>query len=107
MSPPRRSGDVQVRHRRLEMLIFLGVSGIGVYAFGSGMRALSQPGGEAGLAWLAIAGAAISILFSQMSRVHDSWPRRGKGEWSGGPVGPKGNSELRGSSPDHGRKKDS
>lgn len=59
--------------------MFLIVSALGVYALGSGMRDLSQPDGGMGLGWLAIAAAAMWVLFSQMGRVHDSWPRRGNG----------------------------
>ena len=76
MRRPRSDGDVRTRTRRLEMLIFLVVCAVGVYAFGSGMRAMTGSGGGVGLAWLAIAGVAMWILFSQMGRVHDSWPRR-------------------------------
>lgn len=76
MGPPRSHRGLRARTRRLEMLLFLAVSGVGVYALGSAMRAITKAGAAAALAWLAMAGAAMWILFSQMSRVHDSWPRR-------------------------------
>lgn len=60
----------------LEMLLFLAVSAAGIYALGSGLRAVFEPGAGVDLGWLAVAGAAMWILFSQNCRVHDSWPRR-------------------------------
>lgn len=58
------------------MLLFLFASGIGIYALGNGWTGLSEPGHGASLLWLAVAGGAIMILFWQMGRVHDTWPRR-------------------------------
>lgn len=58
------------------MLVFLAVSAAGIYALGNGLRAVFQPGRGIDLGWLAVAGAAMWILISQMGRVHDSWPHR-------------------------------
>lgn len=66
-------------HRRaIEMVVFLTLSALGIYALGNGFNGLSRSGGAGDLVWLAVAGLAIMILCSQMGRVHDSWPRRGK-----------------------------
>ena len=81
MRPTGHHGDARVGTRRWEMLLFLAVSAAGVYALGSAMQAVSGPGtGGVGLTWLAIAGAAMWILFAQMGRVHNSWPRQGQAE---------------------------
>ena len=76
MTHPPRSGDTPPRTRRLEMLLFLAVCAVGIYALGGGMQAVTGAGSAAGLAWLAIAVGAMWILFAQMGRVHSSWPRR-------------------------------
>lgn len=68
------------------MVVFLAVSAAGVYALGNGLRAVFQPDRGIDLAWLAVAVAAIWILFSQMGRVHDSWPRRPSAGRHPGPV---------------------
>ena len=62
------------------MLLFLVVSAIGIYALGNGLTGLFDPGKGIDLLWLAAAVAAMMILFAQMGRVHDSWPRRRDGE---------------------------
>lgn len=81
MRPTSPHGDVRVGTRRWEMLLFLAVSAVGVYALGSAMQAVTGPGsGVGGLTWLAIAGAAMLILFTQMVRVHNSWPRQQQAE---------------------------
>ena len=81
MRPTSPHGDARVGSRRWEMLLFLAVSAVGVYALGSAMQAVTGPGsGAVGLTWLAIAGAAMWILFTQMGRVHNSWPRQQKAE---------------------------
>lgn len=80
MSAPRRPAHDRAPRRRSEMAVFLIVSAVGVYALGSGIRDLSHPGGGIGLGWLAIAAAAMWVLFSQMGRVHDTWPRRENGQ---------------------------
>ena len=58
------------------MLLFLVVSVIGIYALGNGLAGLFEPGKGIDLLWLAIAVAAMMILFTQMGRVHDTWPSR-------------------------------
>lgn len=78
MSKPPRPPAPPTRRRAIEMVIFLTVSALGIYALGNGLKGLSKSGGAGDLVWLAIVGLAIMILCSQMGRVHDSWPRRGK-----------------------------
>jgi hypothetical protein len=60
----------------IEMLLFLGVSALGIYALGSGLSGLFEPGRGIQLAWLAVLAVTLWVLFSQMGRVHDAWPRR-------------------------------
>ncbi len=79
MKAPQRE---TIRARRvnnrqgMEMLLFLVVSAIGIYALGNGLLGLFEPGKGIDLLWLAVAVAAMLILFAQMGRVHDSWPSR-------------------------------
>ncbi len=80
MSLPPRRYKPQHRTRALEMVVFLVVSAIGVYALGTGLAGLVEPGRGFELPWLAVAAVAIWILFAQMSRVQDAWPRREKAE---------------------------
>jgi hypothetical protein len=80
-TPPRR--DPQGTHaaksrQSSETAIFIAVSIIGIWALGNGMRGLLEPGHLGNLVWFAVVGGAFMILFGQMSRVHDTWPRRGK-----------------------------
>lgn len=63
-------------HQGVELLLFLVVSAIGIYALGNGLTGLFEPGKEIDLLWLAVAVAVMMILFAQMGRVHDTWPRR-------------------------------
>ena len=63
-------------HQGMEMLLFLVVSVIGIYALGNGLTGLFEAGKGINLLWLAVAVAAMMILFAQMGRVHDSWPSR-------------------------------
>ncbi len=65
-------------HRGMELLLFLVVSATGIYALGNGLTGLFEPGKGINLLWLAVAIAAMMILFAQMGRVHDSWPSRRK-----------------------------
>jgi hypothetical protein len=67
---------VPYRRRRLEMLIFLAVCVVGVYALGQGLRGVFQPGAGIDLGWLAVAGGAFWVLYGQMCRVQEKWPRR-------------------------------
>jgi hypothetical protein len=62
----------------MEMLLFLVVSALGIYALGNGLTGLFEPGKGINLLWLAVAVAAMMILFAQMGRVHDTWPSRRK-----------------------------
>jgi hypothetical protein len=68
-------GARSVNNRQgMEMLLFLVVSVIGIYALGNGLTGLFEPGKGIDLLWLAVAVAAMMILFAQMGRVHDTWP---------------------------------
>jgi hypothetical protein len=62
--------------RGLEMLLFLVVSAIGIYGLGQGLTGLFELGQGIHLIWLAVTGIAFMILFAQMGRVKDTWPRR-------------------------------
>ncbi len=79
MKAPQRE---TIRARRvnkrqgMEMLLFLVVSVVGIYALGNGLLGLFEPGKGIDLLWLAVAVAAMLILFAQMGRVHDTWPSR-------------------------------
>jgi len=59
-----------------EMLLFLVFSVVGIYALGNGLTGLFEPGKGIDLLWLAVAVGVMMALFSQMGRVHDTWPRR-------------------------------
>jgi|GEM_PF-3533721 hypothetical protein len=70
-------GRKRVNNRQgMEMLLFLVASAISIYALGKGLTGLFEPGKGVDLLWLAVAVAAMKILFAQMGRVHDTWPRR-------------------------------
>ncbi len=62
--------------RELELLLFLVVSAVGIYGLGQGLTGLFEPGQGIHLIWLAVTGIAFMILFAQMGRVKDTWPRR-------------------------------
>lgn len=64
------------RWRLAEMFLFLFASTVGTYALGQGLKGMFVVGQSISLLWLAVAGVALFILFAQMGRVHDSWPRR-------------------------------
>ena len=76
MSKPQRTGAPTTGQRGAEMLVFLIVSAIGIYALGNGLTGLFESGKAIDLLWLAVSLAAIMLLFAQMGRVHDTWPRR-------------------------------
>src|SRR5215471_4303532 len=59
-----------------ELLLFLMVSVVGVYGLGQGLNGMFEPGQGINLLWLVVTGVAMMVLFAQMGRVHDSWPRR-------------------------------
>jgi hypothetical protein len=58
------------------MLIFLVASAVGIYSLGQGLSGLFEVGQGIHLIWLAVTGVAFLILFAQMGRVKDTWPRR-------------------------------
>jgi len=62
--------------RGLEMLLFLVVSAVGIYGLGQALPGLFEPGKGIHLIWLAVTGAAWMVLFAQMGRIKDTWPRR-------------------------------
>ena len=62
--------------RALEMLFFLVASVIGIYALGRGLTGLVEPGQGISLPWLGVTAVAFVVLFAQMGRVHDTWPRK-------------------------------
>jgi hypothetical protein len=59
-----------------EFLLFLIVSVVGVYSLGQGLNGLFEPGQGINLLWLVVTGVAMMVLFAQMGRVQDMWPRR-------------------------------
>lgn len=72
----QRGSQVASPRRGAEMLLFLVVSVLGIYALGNGLTGLFEPGQSINLLWLAVSGIAMMILFAQMGRVHDTWPSR-------------------------------
>ena len=73
------------RVRVFEMLVFVGASGLGIYALGRGLAGLFEPGKGTDLLWLAVLAGAVWILFAQMGRVNDTWPRRASESRADGP----------------------
>ena len=58
-----------------ELLLFLGASGIGIFAFGRGLAGFfGEP--HADPWWLPVGLAALWVLARQMGRIQDRWPRR-------------------------------
>ncbi len=72
MNQPQRES----RHRGTEFVLFLVASVIGIYGLGQGLTGMFEPGQGISLPWLAVAGVAFIVLFAQMGRVHDTWPRK-------------------------------
>ncbi len=73
----RQFAERKTNHRPgAEFLLFLIVSVVGVYSLGQGLTGLFEPGQGINLLWLVVTGVAMMILFAQMGRVQDSWPRR-------------------------------
>jgi hypothetical protein len=70
----RETGSTNNR-RGLEMLLFLVVSAVGIYGLGQALTGLFEAGQGIHLIWLAVTGVAFMILFAQMGRVKDTWPR--------------------------------
>ncbi len=62
--------------RGLEMLLFVVASVIGIYGLGRGLTGIFVPGQGISLSWLAVTGVAFIVLFAQMGRVHETWPRK-------------------------------
>ncbi len=61
--------------RGMEMLLFLVASAVGIYGLGQGLTGLFELGQGIHLIWLAVTGVAFMVLFAQMGRVKDTWPR--------------------------------
>jgi hypothetical protein len=76
MSEQQRKQAPTVERRGAEMLVFLVVSVIGIYALGNGLTGLFEPGQGVNLLWLTVSLGAMLLLASQMGRVQESWPRR-------------------------------
>jgi hypothetical protein len=72
MNQPQRES----RRRGTEFVLFLVASAIGIYGLGQGLTGMFEPGQGISLPWLAVAGVAFIVLFAQMGRVHDTWPRK-------------------------------
>ncbi len=72
-----RKGTRSTNNRRgAEMLLFLVASAVGIYGLGQALPGLFEPGKGISLIWLAVTGIALLVLFAQMGRVQDTWPRR-------------------------------
>ena len=72
MNQPQRES----RRRGTEFIIFLVASIIGIYGLGRGLMGMFEPGQGISLPWLAVTGVAFVVLFAQMGRIHDTWPRK-------------------------------
>ena len=72
MNQPQRES----RRKGTELLLFLVASAIGIYGLGRGLTGMFEPGQGISLPWLAVTGVAFVVLFAQMGRVHDTWPRK-------------------------------
>ncbi len=72
----RKVTKSDTNRRTAEMLIFLVASAIGIYSLGQGLSGLFEVGQGIQLIWLAVTGVAFLVLFAQMGRVKDTWPRR-------------------------------
>jgi hypothetical protein len=57
-------------------MLFVIASVIGIYGLGRGLTGMFEPGQGISLPWLAVTGVAFIVLFAQMGRVHDTWPRK-------------------------------
>ncbi len=72
----RKGTKSDTNRHAVEMLIFLVASAIGIYSLGQGISGLFEVGQGIHLIWLAVTGVAFLVLFAQMGRVKDAWPRR-------------------------------
>ncbi len=76
MRKPQGNAGRWLGQHGLEMAVFVVASIVGIYGLGQGLNRLVESGRGISLAWLALTAVAIFVLFAQMGRVHDSWPRR-------------------------------
>ena len=79
MNEQQRASKVtksDTNRRAAEMLLFLVASAVGIYSLGQGLSGLFEVGQGIHLIWLAVTGVAFLVLFAQMGRVKDTWPRR-------------------------------
>jgi hypothetical protein len=72
MNQPQR----ERRRRGIELMLFVIASVIGIYGLGRGLTGMFEPGQGISLPWLAVTCVAFIVLFAQMGRVHDTWPRK-------------------------------
>lgn len=72
MNQPQRES----RRRGIEVVLFVVASVIGMYGLGRGLTGMFEPGQGISLPWLVVTGVAFIVLFAQMGRVHDTWPRK-------------------------------
>jgi hypothetical protein len=59
-----------------EWILFVIASVIGIYGLGRGLTGMFEPGQGISLPWLVVTCVAFIVLFAQMGRVHDTWPRK-------------------------------
>ena len=64
------------RARLIEMVVFIGASALGIYALGRSLNGLFEPGKGTDVLWILVLAGTIWVLFAQMGRVQDAWPRR-------------------------------
>ncbi|HEV2656609.1 MAG TPA: hypothetical protein VGT82_16700 [Ktedonobacteraceae bacterium] len=62
--------------KAIEWMLFVIASVIGIYGLGRGLTGMFEPGQGISLPWLAVMCVAFIVLFAQMGRVHDTWPRK-------------------------------
>jgi hypothetical protein len=72
MNQPQRES----RRKGIEWMLFVIASVIGIYGLGRGLTGMFEPGQGISLPWLAVTCVAFIVLFAQMGRVHDTWPRK-------------------------------
>ena len=75
MTTPDRHPEPEPGRQALELLFFLGASGLGIFSLGNAIGGLFEPGGSANPVWLLVTAIAVWFLVAQMGRVHDAWPR--------------------------------
>ncbi len=72
MNQPQRES----RRKGIEFLLFVIASVIGIYGLGRGLTGMFEPGQGISLPWLGVTCVAFIVLFAQMGRVHNTWPRK-------------------------------